>query len=49
MLPIVFVAVPEDIPEGYLFCIRADYATGTLVKLSRSFYGVRRLYYLNVD
>ncbi len=32
-LPVGFVATPEDIAEGNLFCVRANYATGTLVKL----------------
>jgi NAD(P)-dependent dehydrogenase (short-subunit alcohol dehydrogenase family) len=37
-LPVGFVATPEDIAEGYLFCVRADYATGTLVKLGKFCY-----------
>jgi len=32
-LPVGFVATPEHIAEAYLFCVRADYATGTLVKI----------------
>lgn len=36
-----FVATPEDITEGYLFCVWADYATGTLVKLGGYLYCVR--------
>jgi NAD(P)-dependent dehydrogenase (short-subunit alcohol dehydrogenase family) len=36
-LPVGFVATPEDIAEGYLFCVRANYATGTLVKLGECF------------
>ncbi|KAJ5233004.1 hypothetical protein N7468_005960 [Penicillium chermesinum] len=30
-LPVGFVATPEDIAEAYLYAVRADYATGTLV------------------
>ncbi|GAB7352072.1 hypothetical protein MBLNU459_g2577t2 [Dothideomycetes sp. NU459] len=32
-LPVGFVATPEDIGEAYLFCARAEYATGTLLKI----------------
>lgn len=32
-LPVGFVATPEHVAEGYLFCVRADYATGTLLKI----------------
>jgi NAD(P)-dependent dehydrogenase (short-subunit alcohol dehydrogenase family) len=32
-LPVGFVATPEDIAEAYVYCVRADYATGTLVKI----------------
>jgi NAD(P)-dependent dehydrogenase (short-subunit alcohol dehydrogenase family) len=32
-LPVGFVATSEHIAEAYLFCVRADYATGTLVKI----------------
>ena len=32
-LPVGFVATPEDIAEAYLFCVRANYATGTLIKI----------------
>jgi NAD(P)-dependent dehydrogenase (short-subunit alcohol dehydrogenase family) len=35
-LPVGFVATPEDIAEAYLFCVRADYATGTCVKIGES-------------
>jgi len=30
-LPVGFVATPKDIAEAYLYTVRADYATGTLV------------------
>jgi NAD(P)-dependent dehydrogenase (short-subunit alcohol dehydrogenase family) len=36
-LPVGFVATPEDIAEAYMFCVRANYATGTLVKIGESF------------
>ncbi len=32
-LPVGFVATPEDISEAYLYAIRADYATGTLIEI----------------
>ncbi|KAI1616830.1 oxidoreductase [Exophiala viscosa] len=32
-LPVGFVATPEHIAEAYLYTIRADYATGTLVEI----------------
>jgi hypothetical protein len=35
------VATQGDTMEGYLFCVKADYATGTLVKLSEYFHCVR--------
>jgi NAD(P)-dependent dehydrogenase (short-subunit alcohol dehydrogenase family) len=28
-----FVATPEDIAEAYLYAVRADYATGTLIQI----------------
>lgn len=35
-LPVGFVATAEDIAEAYLYCIRADYATGTCVQIGKS-------------
>lgn len=35
-LPVGFVATPEHIAEAYLYTIRADYATGTLVTIGKS-------------
>jgi len=32
-LPVGFVATPEDIAEAYLYAIRADYTTGTLIEI----------------
>jgi len=32
-LPVGFVATPEDIAEAYLYCVRADYANGTLITI----------------
>jgi len=32
-LPVGFVAKPEDIAEAYLYAIRADYATGSLIEI----------------
>jgi NAD(P)-dependent dehydrogenase (short-subunit alcohol dehydrogenase family) len=40
-LPVGFVATPGDIAEGYLFCVRSDYATGTLVKRAKFWSGAR--------
>jgi NAD(P)-dependent dehydrogenase (short-subunit alcohol dehydrogenase family) len=40
-LPVGFVATPGAIAEGYLFCVRADYTTGTLVKLGKFWSGAR--------
>jgi len=34
-LPVGFVATPEHIAEAYLYTIRADYATGTLVEIGK--------------
>lgn len=34
-LPVGFVATPADIAEAYLYCIRANYATGTLVQIGK--------------
>lgn len=32
-LPVGFVATPEDIAEAYLYCVRANYATGSVVEI----------------
>jgi len=32
-LPVGFVATPEHIAEAYLYVVRADYATGSLVEI----------------
>ncbi|KIM92593.1 hypothetical protein OIDMADRAFT_185086 [Oidiodendron maius Zn] len=32
-LPVGFVATPVDIAEAYLFCVRANYATGKLIEI----------------
>jgi len=32
-LPVGFVATPDDIAEAYVYLIRANYATGTLVTI----------------
>jgi NAD(P)-dependent dehydrogenase (short-subunit alcohol dehydrogenase family) len=32
-LPVGFVATPEDIAEAYVFCVRANYATGKLIEI----------------
>lgn len=32
-LPVGFVATPDDIAEAYIYLIRANYATGTLVTI----------------
>ncbi|KAK3697393.1 hypothetical protein LTR37_017455 [Vermiconidia calcicola] len=32
-LPVGFVATPEDIAEAYLYCVRANYANGSLVTI----------------
>lgn len=34
-LPVGFVATPADIAEAYLYAIRADYATGTLIEIGK--------------
>lgn len=34
-LPVGFVATAEDISEAYVYCVRADYATGTLVHIGK--------------
>ena len=34
-LPVGFVATPEDIAEAYLYAVRADYATGTLIEIGK--------------
>lgn len=36
-LPVGFVATPEHIAEAYLYAVRADYATGTLIEIGRFF------------
>jgi NAD(P)-dependent dehydrogenase (short-subunit alcohol dehydrogenase family) len=35
-LPVGFAGRPEDIAEAYLYAIRADYATGTLIEIGES-------------
>lgn len=35
-LPVGFVATGKDIAEAYLYAIRADYATGTLIEIGES-------------
>jgi len=35
-LPVGFVATAEDVAEAYLYCVRADYATGTCVQIGKS-------------
>jgi NAD(P)-dependent dehydrogenase (short-subunit alcohol dehydrogenase family) len=32
-LPVGFVATPDHIAEAYLYAVRADYATGTLITI----------------
>jgi NAD(P)-dependent dehydrogenase (short-subunit alcohol dehydrogenase family) len=32
-LPVGFVSTPQDIAEAYLYCVRADFATGSLVEI----------------
>jgi NAD(P)-dependent dehydrogenase (short-subunit alcohol dehydrogenase family) len=32
-LPVGFVATPQDIAEAYLYAVRANYATGTLIEI----------------
>jgi NAD(P)-dependent dehydrogenase (short-subunit alcohol dehydrogenase family) len=34
-LPVGFVATPEDIAEAYLYTVRANYATGTLIVIGK--------------
>lgn len=34
-LPVGFVATPEHIAEAYLYAVRADYATGTLIEIGK--------------
>lgn len=36
-LPVGFVATPEDIAEAYLYLVKADYATGTVVDIGELF------------
>lgn len=36
-LPVGFVATPEHIAEAYLYAVRADYATGTLIEIGKFF------------
>jgi hypothetical protein len=35
VLPVGFVAGPEHIAEAYVYLVRADYATGTLVEIGK--------------
>jgi NAD(P)-dependent dehydrogenase (short-subunit alcohol dehydrogenase family) len=37
-LPVGFVATPVHIAEAYLFAVRADYATGTLIQIGMFFH-----------
>ncbi len=34
-LPVGFVATPEHIAEAYLYAVRADYATGSVVEIGK--------------
>jgi hypothetical protein len=34
-LPVGFCATPEHIAEAYLYAVRADYATGSLITIGR--------------
>jgi NAD(P)-dependent dehydrogenase (short-subunit alcohol dehydrogenase family) len=34
-LPVGFVATPDDIAEAYLYLVKADYATGTVVDIGK--------------
>jgi NAD(P)-dependent dehydrogenase (short-subunit alcohol dehydrogenase family) len=36
-MPVGFVATPEHIAEAYLYAVRADYATGTLIEIGECF------------
>jgi NAD(P)-dependent dehydrogenase (short-subunit alcohol dehydrogenase family) len=36
-LPVGFVGTPQDIAEAYVYLVRADYATGTLVEIGKFF------------
>lgn len=36
-LPVGFVATPDDIAEAYLYLVKADYATGTVVDIGEFF------------
>lgn len=38
-LPVGFVATPEHIAEAYLYAVRADYATGTLIEIGKFKFG----------
>jgi NAD(P)-dependent dehydrogenase (short-subunit alcohol dehydrogenase family) len=40
-LPVGFVAGPEDIAEAYVYLVRADYATGSLVEIGESCFVLR--------
>ncbi len=33
VLPVGFVATPEDIAEAYLYCVRANYANGSVIEI----------------
>lgn len=37
-LPVKFVAEPEHIAEAYLYAVRADYATGSLIEIGEWFF-----------
>lgn len=34
-LPVGFVATADDIAEAYLYLVKADYATGTVVEIGQ--------------
>lgn len=36
-LPVGFVATPEHIAEAYLYLVRAEYATGSVIVIGKSF------------
>lgn len=36
-LPVGFVAMPEDIAEAYVYAVRADYVTGSLIEIGELF------------
>jgi NAD(P)-dependent dehydrogenase (short-subunit alcohol dehydrogenase family) len=42
-LPVGFVATPEHIAEAYLYAVRADYATGSLIQIGENCWNYRRL------